>query len=79
MYDATLGLGKQLRMEVVAEEVEDHDDWDLVRRTDGPGFFHQASDAGGCPARLDGIVERAHPGMADGCASNGLRTPRPPS
>jgi len=33
MYDASLGLGKQLGMEVVAEGVEDADDWALVRRT----------------------------------------------
>lgn len=33
MYHASLDLGKQLGMEVVAEGVEDRDDWDLVRRT----------------------------------------------
>jgi len=33
MYSASLGLGKQLGMEVVAEGVEDRDDWDLVQRT----------------------------------------------
>ena len=33
MYHASLGLGKQLGMEVVAEGVEDREDWDLVRRT----------------------------------------------
>lgn len=33
MYGASLGLGQQLGMEVVAEGVEDRDDWDLVRRT----------------------------------------------
>ncbi len=33
IYDASLGLGKQLGMEVVAEGVEDREDWDLVRRT----------------------------------------------
>jgi len=31
MFDASLGLGKQLGLEVVAEGVEDHDDWELVR------------------------------------------------
>jgi EAL domain-containing protein (putative c-di-GMP-specific phosphodiesterase class I) len=31
MYDASVGLGRQLGIEVVAEGVEDHDDWDLVR------------------------------------------------
>ena len=33
MYGASLGLGKQLSMEVVAEGVEDEDDWELVKRT----------------------------------------------
>lgn len=33
MYDASLGLGKQLGMEVVAEGVEDQADWDLVRNS----------------------------------------------
>ena len=33
MYDASLGLARRLGMEVVAEGVEDRDDWDLLRRT----------------------------------------------
>ena len=33
MYDASLGLGRQLGIEVVAEGIEDHDDWDMVRAT----------------------------------------------
>jgi EAL domain-containing protein (putative c-di-GMP-specific phosphodiesterase class I) len=33
MYDASLGLGRQLGIEVVAEGVADRDDWDMVRRT----------------------------------------------
>jgi len=33
MYDASLGLARQLGMEVVAEGVEDQDDWDFVRRS----------------------------------------------
>jgi len=33
MYQASLELGKNLGMEVVAEGVEDREDWDLVRRT----------------------------------------------
>jgi len=32
MFDASLGLGKQLGMEVMAEGVEDRDDWVFVRR-----------------------------------------------
>ncbi len=33
MYDASLGLARQLGMEVVAEGVEDRDDWDLLHNT----------------------------------------------
>jgi EAL domain-containing protein (putative c-di-GMP-specific phosphodiesterase class I)/FixJ family two-component response regulator len=33
MYDASLALARQLGMEVVAEGVEDRDDWDLLLRT----------------------------------------------
>jgi EAL domain-containing protein (putative c-di-GMP-specific phosphodiesterase class I) len=33
IYAASLGLGKQLHMEVVAEGVEDADDWQLVQKT----------------------------------------------
>jgi len=33
MFDASLGLAKQLNMETVAEGVEDRDDWDFLRKT----------------------------------------------
>jgi EAL domain-containing protein (putative c-di-GMP-specific phosphodiesterase class I)/ActR/RegA family two-component response regulator len=33
MYYVSMALGEQLNMEVVAEGVEDSDDWELVRRT----------------------------------------------
>jgi len=33
IYDASLGLANQLGMEVVAEGVEDQEDWDFLRRT----------------------------------------------
>ncbi len=33
IYDASLGLARQLGMEVVAEGVEDRDDWDFLQRT----------------------------------------------
>jgi EAL domain-containing protein (putative c-di-GMP-specific phosphodiesterase class I) len=33
IYDASLALARQLNMEVVAEGVQDRDDWDLLRRT----------------------------------------------
>jgi EAL domain-containing protein (putative c-di-GMP-specific phosphodiesterase class I)/FixJ family two-component response regulator len=33
IYDASLALGQQLNMVVVAEGVEDRDDWELVRRS----------------------------------------------
>jgi EAL domain-containing protein (putative c-di-GMP-specific phosphodiesterase class I)/ActR/RegA family two-component response regulator len=42
MYDASLGMTKQLRIDAVAEGVEDFADWDFLRRTDCPtaqGYF----------------------------------------
>jgi len=42
IYDASLNLAKQLAMEVVAEGVEDRDDWELLRQTEcdiAQGYF----------------------------------------
>ena len=42
IYEASLGLAKQLNMSVVAEGVEDQADWDFLRRTGCPlaqGYF----------------------------------------
>ena len=42
MYDTSLGLARQLGMEVVAEGVEDRSDWDLLRATQcdlAQGYF----------------------------------------
>ena len=42
MFDASLGLAKQLDMEIVAEGVEDRDDWDFLRKTEcdiAQGYF----------------------------------------
>jgi EAL domain-containing protein (putative c-di-GMP-specific phosphodiesterase class I) len=42
IYDASLGVGKQLGMKIVAEGVEDRDDWDLLVRTNcdvAQGYF----------------------------------------
>ena len=42
MYNASLGLGKQLGMQVVAEGVEDREDWQFLRRTEcdqAQGYF----------------------------------------
>ncbi len=54
MYDASLALARQLGMEVVAEGVEDRNDWDLLQRTGcdlAQGFFispaMQAADFSG--------------------------------
>jgi EAL domain-containing protein (putative c-di-GMP-specific phosphodiesterase class I) len=33
IYDASLSMGKQLGMDVVAEGVEDRNDWELLRQT----------------------------------------------
>lgn len=34
IYDASLAVGKQLGMDIVAEGVEDRNDWELLRQTD---------------------------------------------
>ena len=76
IYDASLSLGKHLGMEVVAEGVEDRDDWDMVRHYEmrsGPGFFHCASDACNGSAQLDRVVERAHAAIASGMTMKGER------
>ncbi len=42
MFDASLGLAKQLNMEIVAEGIEDRDDWDFLRKTEcdiAQGYF----------------------------------------
>lgn len=42
IYDASLGLAKQLDMQTVAEGIEDRADWDMVRRSGchlGQGYF----------------------------------------
>ena len=42
IYDASLSLARQLGMEVVAEGVEDRDDWEFLRRTEchlAQGYF----------------------------------------
>lgn len=42
MFDSSLHLAKQLKMEVVAEGVEDQDDWDFVRKSEcdlAQGYF----------------------------------------
>jgi EAL domain-containing protein (putative c-di-GMP-specific phosphodiesterase class I) len=42
IYDASLGLARQLDMQTVAEGIEDRADWDMVRRSGcqvGQGYF----------------------------------------
>ena len=42
MFDASLGLAKQLDMEIVAEGIEDQADWDFLRKTEcdiAQGYF----------------------------------------
>ena len=34
IYDASLAMGKQLGMDIVAEGVEDRNDWELLRQTE---------------------------------------------
>lgn len=69
MYDASLGLGKKLGMEVVAEGVEDSDDWELVRRTGcdlAQGYFiGRPMSAADLPSWLASWNERLRGGKLD--------------
>lgn len=62
MYDASLSLGKQLGMEVVAEGVEDRGDWDMVRRTKcdvAQGYFiARPMPAAALPSWIESWSER---------------------
>jgi EAL domain-containing protein (putative c-di-GMP-specific phosphodiesterase class I) len=58
MYEASLSLARQLGMEVVAEGVEDRDDWDFLQRTGcdlAQGMFVSRSML---PADLPAWIER---------------------
>ena len=57
MYDASLGLANQLNMEVVAEGVEDQEDWDFLQQTGchlAQGYFIAR------PMPADDQIGRAH-------------------
>lgn len=66
MYDASLGLARQLGMEVVAEGVEDGNDWAFLRRTGcdlAQGYFIGAPmPAADLPAWMEEWRERV-PGL----------------
>ncbi|MHB1291568.1 MAG: EAL domain-containing response regulator [Sulfuricella sp.] len=68
MYDASLGLARQLGMEVVAEGVEDMDDWDLLRRTGcdlAQGYFiARPMPAADLPGWMVDWQERVRSGFA---------------
>ncbi len=63
MYDASLALARQLGMEVVAEGVEDRNDWDLLQRTGCDlaqgSFISIPMPAAEFPIWLKGWQERA--------------------
>ncbi|MDT8383232.1 MAG: PAS domain S-box protein [Gammaproteobacteria bacterium] len=69
IFDASLSLGKQLGMEVVAEGVEDRNDWDMVRRTKcdiAQGYFiAKPMPAGDLPAWIESWNERMQHLQAD--------------
>jgi len=68
MYDASLGLARQLGMEVVAEGVEDRDDWDLLHRTGcdlAQGYFiARPMPAADLPGWMEDWQERVRSGFA---------------
>lgn len=63
MFDASLGLAKQLDMEIVAEGVEDRDDWNFLRNTEcdvAQGYFiARPMPAADLPEWIRGWQERA--------------------
>ena len=67
MYDASLALARQLGMEVVAEGVEDRDDWDLLFRTGcdlAQGtFISRPMLAADLPGWMEGWQERVRNGF----------------
>jgi EAL domain-containing protein (putative c-di-GMP-specific phosphodiesterase class I)/ActR/RegA family two-component response regulator len=69
MYDASLTLARQLGMEVVAEGVEDRDDWDLLLRTGcdlAQGtFISRPMLAADLPGWMAGWQERVHNGFTN--------------
>lgn len=69
MYDASLALARQLGMEVVAEGVEDRNDWDLLQRTGCDlaqgSFISPPMPAADFPGWLEGWQERVRTEFAD--------------
>lgn len=69
MYDASLALARQLGMEVVAEGVEDRDDWDLLLRTGcdlAQGtFISRPMLAVDLPGWMEGWQERVRNGFTN--------------
>ncbi len=69
MYDASLALARQLGMEVVAEGVEDRDDWDLLLRTGCDlaqgAFVSRPMPAADLPGWMDVWQERVRNGFAN--------------
>ncbi|CAG9931913.1 EAL domain-containing protein [Candidatus Nitrotoga arctica] len=69
MYDASLALARQLGMEVVAEGVEDRDDWDLLLRTGcdlAQGtFISRPMLAADLPGWMEGWQERVRNGFTN--------------
>jgi EAL domain-containing protein (putative c-di-GMP-specific phosphodiesterase class I)/ActR/RegA family two-component response regulator len=62
IYDASLGLAKQLNIKTVAEGVEDRADWEMVRGTEcdtAQGYFiSRAMPASALPGWAEGWAER---------------------
>jgi EAL domain-containing protein (putative c-di-GMP-specific phosphodiesterase class I)/FixJ family two-component response regulator len=69
MYDASLALARQLGMEVVAEGVEDRDDWDLLLRTGCDlaqgAFISRPMLAADLPGWMVGWQERVRNGFTN--------------
>ncbi|NBQ68653.1 MAG: EAL domain-containing protein, partial [Nitrosomonadaceae bacterium] len=69
IYDASLAMGKQLGMDIVAEGVEDRNDWELLRETGCDmaqgNFISEPLLADELPRWMEEWKNRVHAGLLD--------------
>jgi len=74
IYDASLAMGKQLGMDIVAEGVEDRNDWELVRNTGCDmaqgNFISTPFPAEDLPQWMEEWHIRVHNELLDGSAAS---------
>ena len=79
MFNVSLGLARQLNMEVVAEGIEDQEDWDFLRKTEcdtAQGYFiAKPMHAAGLPDWINswqGRVQEEFPAKEEADVDDGL-------